>query len=441
MPGRCSAVPSQQKEVTVSSPTDPFIPMTHATVADMVDGPVTRRWTDQRWLVDNVIEANGIDWDQPRSLYLNAPCGPEANADFAGVRNGVKMFADISPAFQKVARHRQAKAETAEADGNLVTARENYFIAAIGWGAAQWPLHNAGPTNQALNQRKRDAYRKYARLADHRVEEVWIPFGDDKLPAWLHLPPGYTGGKLPVIMSFPGMDTFKELFVAQYGDRWLSRGVAVLALDGPGQAESRVLGLKVSMENWRKVGPAVLDWMETREEFDLERVGIFGNSFGSFFASIVVATEPRLKAAAVSATCLEPGFNTIFNEASPTYKRRFMYMSGYEDEAEFDDFIAKLTWEGHVGDIKIPYLVVAGDREELCQLKYVEQFLDALDTDKEYVLYEGSRHAVGFVPSANLGPTPTIMIADWMVKRLNGEPMESRRHFVRASGEVVTSGF
>ena len=41
------------------------------------DGPLTRRWTEQRWLLDNTIRAVGMDWDQPRSTYLAAPCGPE----------------------------------------------------------------------------------------------------------------------------------------------------------------------------------------------------------------------------------------------------------------------------------------------------------------------------------------------------------------------------
>ena len=51
-----------------------------------MNAPVTRRWTEQRWLIDNVIRSVGIDWDQPRSINYNAPCGPEANADFAAIR-------------------------------------------------------------------------------------------------------------------------------------------------------------------------------------------------------------------------------------------------------------------------------------------------------------------------------------------------------------------
>ena len=34
-----------------------------------VDGAATtKRFAEQRWALDNIIRANGIDWDQPRSL-------------------------------------------------------------------------------------------------------------------------------------------------------------------------------------------------------------------------------------------------------------------------------------------------------------------------------------------------------------------------------------
>ena len=43
----------------------------------------------------------------------------------------------------------------------------------------------------------------------------------------------------------------------------------MLALDGPGQAECRVLGLTVSMENWTAVGKAAVDWLVARPETTL----------------------------------------------------------------------------------------------------------------------------------------------------------------------------
>ena len=99
---------------------------------------MTRRWTEQRWLLDNTIRAVGVDWDQPRSVSYNAPCGPEANADFAAIRSRVQKYADIAPAFEATAKRREAKAKEAEKDDQPVSARQNYFMAAIHYAAAQW---------------------------------------------------------------------------------------------------------------------------------------------------------------------------------------------------------------------------------------------------------------------------------------------------------------
>ena len=83
------------------------------------EAPSSRRWIDQRWVLDNVISSVGIDWDQPRSLYFNGACGIESNPDFASIRQGVKKFADIGPAFEAAARRRQAKAIAAEAGSSI----------------------------------------------------------------------------------------------------------------------------------------------------------------------------------------------------------------------------------------------------------------------------------------------------------------------------------
>ena len=286
------------------------------------DEPQMRRWTEQRWLLDNVITANSCDWDQPRSINMAVPCGPEAGADFAGLRRSIKRFADIGPAFEAVALRREAKAREAEAEGNLVTAAANYFMAAIHWGGAQWPHHNNGPANLHCHARKRQNYEKYAPLADHRIEAVTIPFRDKELRGWLHFPPGYAGGKLPVAISMPGLDSFKEMFVSLHGDRWLTRGLAVLAVDGPGQVESRTLGTVFSMENLEILGGVLVDFLLTRPEIDPARIGLFGNSLGSFIGTIVASQEPRLAAVAIMSICLEPGLKRVLNEGSPSFKKR-----------------------------------------------------------------------------------------------------------------------
>jgi dienelactone hydrolase len=398
--------------------------------------PQVRRWKEQRWIIDNIIQANGPDWDQPRTKYLNFPCGMEASADFALIQARVKKYDDMSPAFEATAKRREAKAQAAESEGCSVTARDNYFMAAVHWGAAQWPFHDNTERNIAMNERKRECYSGYARLADHRVEAVWIPFKGTHLPGWLHLPPGYTGGRVPVVVEVPGMDGFKEIAVSLNGDRWLSRGMAVLAIDGPGQNEAPLYGIHVSMESWIAAGPAVVDWLSSRPEIDPHKIGITGRSFGSLFGTIMTATEPRVRACAVVMTGLEPGCRTIFEEASPTFKKRFMWMSGYTDEVAFDQFVKSLTWEGHAERIKAPYLCVAGEAEELSPLQYTEQMFAAMSAPRQLIVYQESKHSVGFVPSANLGPNPYITMADWMRDRLDGKPLTSARWYVDNTGKV-----
>jgi dienelactone hydrolase len=400
--------------------------------------PETRRFTEQRWALDNIIRANGIDWDQPRSVYLSAPMGPEANGDFAAIRARVQKYADCSPAFEAVARRREARAKAAEEAGARVTARENYFMAAIHWGAAQWPIDENNETNVAFNRRKRECYGNYARLADHRVEEAWIPLPNgQKLPAWFHLPPNYQGGRIPAVVGVPGMDSFKETIVAMYGDKWLSRGIAVLAVDGPGQYESPVLGIYFSMGAWAETGKACVDWLTARSEIDPGRIGITGASFGSLFSTVAAGTEPRFAAVAVTSTCLEPGCHTIFEEASPTFKMRFMYMSGIADEARFDQFRQSITWEGYAEKIKAPYLCLAGEADELSPLVYADKMFKAMQGPRNLVVYQDSRHSVGGVSAATLGPSPPLLLADFVADRFAGRPLVSERWFIDAAGHVT----
>jgi hypothetical protein len=122
------------------------------------DETMTRRFAEQRWALDNIIRANGIDWDQPRSLYLSAPCGVEAGADFAAIRARVQKMADIGPAFESTAKRREARARAAEAEGNLITARDNWFMAAVHYGAAEWPYDDSGKAHLDLHAKKRECW-------------------------------------------------------------------------------------------------------------------------------------------------------------------------------------------------------------------------------------------------------------------------------------------
>jgi hypothetical protein len=153
-----------------------------------ISGP--RRWHEQRWIADSVIRTDGLEWDQPRVAYTLRPMGVDAAPDFRVAESRIHKFADITPVFAELAERRERLAVEAEKVERTVAAREHYFHAALLYATAEWPIWTDCALLTGLDDRKNDCYRAYARLADHPVERVEIPFGDSYLPAWLHLPCG-----------------------------------------------------------------------------------------------------------------------------------------------------------------------------------------------------------------------------------------------------------
>jgi dienelactone hydrolase len=402
-----------------------------------VGPPVMRRFDDERWLLDNVIQANGMDWDQPHRAVLLGSCGLGVQSDLTALGTRIKKLADFTPAFEAMARRRQLLAEESESRDEKIPARDNYYIAAAYWGSAMWLVDEVDDQLKSLNDSKRATFTKYMALADHPIEWVELPYRGKTLPAIFHLPRGYqAGAKVPAIVAVPGMDGFKERSVALYADPWMERGVAVLAIEGPGYWEAPVRGLFVDVPGWAETGKAAADWLVARPEIDAQKIGMTGSSFGSFFSAIMMSDEPRIKACAVSGTCYEPGGRKIFDEASPTFKRRFMFMAGITDEGEFEDFRKTIDWHGYAEKIKASYLVIAGSADELCPLAATEAFVTALAGPKQLLVYQDSRHGIGGVPSVANGPEPRTMMAEWLTARLNGRPFTSERWLVEPSGHV-----
>ncbi len=120
----------------------------------------------------------------------------------------------------RAAVRREKMARQFETDGHTIAARESYFIAALLYGSAQWPIFAVTRENLALNEKKAAAYAKYIELADHEIRKVEVPFGGKSLPGYLHLPLRRGNGKIACRLGcIGGMDSIKEVGVALYGDK------------------------------------------------------------------------------------------------------------------------------------------------------------------------------------------------------------------------------
>jgi dienelactone hydrolase len=399
-----------------------------------------RRWREQRWLLDSVIEQRGLDYDQLRWANTIGATGPDAAGDYDLIQRAVTRFDEIGPAFAERADRRLRKARDSEEAGDEVSAREHFFVAAAFLGWAQWPLHDDGdPRMRQWNDLKLEAFSGYAKHSDRVVRRVQVSYGDTRLAGWLHLPfdgdPPY-----PVMLVVPGMDTFKELLIAMYGDKFLQRGFATLAIDCPGQSEALANRIKLTPTSFADAAGAWLEWIAGQDDLDADRVGAYGRSFGSFAtAQIAAHHSDRLKGAAGALVVHEPGLSALLNEAAPSFRIRMAYMLGVADDEELDALAAQFDLRAVASRISCPYLAVAGEIDQLSPTQHTIELAREMSGPREVLVYEGDRHAMGRSMAARNGPNWHSYTAEWMRKVViegTTPPSGGRKLFVRSDGGI-----
>ena len=228
-----------------------------------------------------------------------------------------------------------------------------------------------------------------------------------------------SSGTIPAVIVVPGHGQLQGDQVALYGDRWLNRGIAVLAIDGPGQYEAPMLGIHVSMENWIAAGPALVDWLVARPETRSRRASASpARSFGSFFGTDLAANEPRyppLRGHRRPAS--SPAATRFSRRPRHLQKALHVHVGLYRRGG-----VRRILQQPHLGrpcrENPLPYLCVAGEAEELSPLQHSEGCWRAFKAPKHAGGLSRLAPPVGNVPAANLGPFPPILLADWLADRL-----------------------
>jgi fermentation-respiration switch protein FrsA (DUF1100 family) len=193
----------------------------------------------------------------------------------------------------------------------------------------------------------------------------------------------------------------------------------------------------VTETNHMDAAQAVYNWLSKHPHIDAERTEIWSVSMGSFFGlQAAAALGDQVRGAAVTFVCHEPGLTSLMNRAAPSYIMRFMYMSGYSDEDEFDRFIERFNLMPIVNEIKCPILIQAGEDDELSPLEFSDELATRIHGPKKLVIYEGERHAIGGNNLSALGENWFAMLADWCLDRVDGKPAPNERVFINSFGQA-----
>ena len=122
-------------------------------------------------------------------------------------------------------------------------------------------------------------------------ERIEVPFEGGVLAGNLRRPEGVD--RPPLVLMAMGLDSAKEEMHSNEAV-FLDRGMATCAFDGPGQGEAEY-DMPICPEYERPVG-ALLDALCVRDDIDPGRIGIWGVSFGGYYAPRAAAFDDRIRA-------------------------------------------------------------------------------------------------------------------------------------------------
>jgi len=304
------------------------------------------------------------------------------------------------------ARHEDLAIEAAKR-GRNVTSAEAYLRASIYFHYAKHLFAHDPEQYLGAHQRMLACYRAGTSSADPPVERVIIPFENATMLGNLRRPA--RADRPPVAIILPGLDACKEELHA-WSDAFVRRGMATLALDGPGQGET-AFKFPITAQ-WGKVIGAVLDVLEQRADVDGRKVAVVGQSLGALYAPLAAAFEPRIKACV--SNCGPFDFGSVLPTMPAASQETFRVRSYAKTLAEAHEIARGLTLAGVAQEIKCPLLVVFGAGDKLIPATEGERLARAVSGPTDFVVFEEGNH-VCFNISYKFRP----LTADWTAERLN----------------------
>lgn len=327
--------------------------------------------------------------------------------DFERAIAATSRWEDWCAQWGRLARGYEAIAERAQASGHSITAMEAWRRAAMCWHWGKFVFVVDPDQQRAAHERAVADYARGATGLEPPAQRVAVPYEGTTLAAYLRVPE--VARKPPVVLLLPGLDSVKEE-LQPTADYFLARGMATLAIDGPGQGEGEAtLAIEPAYE---KVATAALDFLEGRDDVTAGNAGVFGVSLGGYYAARSIAYEPRLRAGVELAGPYR--FDLEWDMVPELTKETFRHRSRSSSMEEARERAGRLTLEDAAAQITRPLLVVHGRLDRIVGPVHAER-LAAEAPGAELRMYEDGNHGI-----ANRAFESRSAFADWMGDQLLG---------------------
>ncbi len=327
--------------------------------------------------------------------------------DFQRVTSSIERWDDWCRQWSTCGAMHEQMGEQAEAAGHYESASYHYLHAAMAYHFGKFLFVKQPQELLTAHRHAIHAYKKALPYCDFPGEHVSIPYENGGTLYGILRKPWHTP-KPPVVILIPGLDSVKEE-LHTYGDDFLRRGMAVLAIDGPGQGEME-FEYPIRHDYEVPVGYAI-DYLAQRPDVDAHRVGIMGVSFGGYYAARAIAREPRVKAAI--ANCGAYNIVSYFDRLPQLTRDAIVARSKSASEQEARARLAAFDLQGVLANVSNPLLIIMGRLDRLVPPSDAERMLREAGKSAELWMFEDGNHVCNNIPYKHRPQQ-----ADWMRQKL-----------------------
>ena len=297
--------------------------------------------------------------------------------------------------------------ERAAASGNYETAAEAYYHAAMAYHFGKFLLVAFPEELRALSARAVACYGRALPWFASPGERLAIEYAGTTMWGILRKPAHIA--RPPVVILIPGLDSVKEE-LHSYADDFLRRGMATLAIDGPGQGEMEFD--HPMRADYEAPVRAAIDALERRADVNARRVGLMGVSLGGYYAPRAAAFEPRVRALIALAGPYD--VPAAFDAMPSLTQDAFIHRSGATNRADALERLRPFTLDGVARRVTSPALVIMGRRDRVIPPGDAERLAREVSGPVDLWLFDEGNHVCN-----NITYLHRPQQADWMRQRLS----------------------
>ena len=363
--------------------------------------------------VDTFIQVLGAEQASKTDIFFRiSRAAIGTNVDYSETQ---RILADITgfhtwyDAWAKSAERFLALAQEAERRNRTITAGENFLRAALLYHFAQL-FTRPEDHRRSEGQEKRVAYyRKACPYLLPSVEQVWVDFGDRRLPGYFR--PAIDVENPPVVLMMPGANSVKEE-LHHWALEFNQRGLATLAFDGPGQGEVSVRngGIPMRLETYHQAVTAIIDYLATREDVDNARIVAWGQSTGGQLAIRAAAHDKRIHGVVSLGGSYDYRLEiTPTTPADVWEEARDLY--GFDTFAQAKDYVLeKGSLESIAEKVTCPLLLIHGELDNIVALEEIQLIQQETEGKTDLLAYKNGNHSV-----CNYNLEMRAAMADWVM--------------------------